>query len=57
MSPQAGMLLNLNKPVTWNTWHELTRTVKEGGTGWEKNPESKTFPTVFDYYRVRRSWR
>eukprot|EP00243_Klebsormidium_subtile_P001187 TRINITY_DN12065_c0_g1_i2.p1 TRINITY_DN12065_c0_g1~~TRINITY_DN12065_c0_g1_i2.p1 ORF type:complete len:257 (+),score=52.42 TRINITY_DN12065_c0_g1_i2:304-1074(+) len=52
LSPLAGLIIHLNEPTTSNTWNELSRTIKEGGNGWEKTPESKTHKSLWDYYQA-----
>ncbi|GAQ83696.1 O-methyltransferase family protein [Klebsormidium nitens] len=52
LSPLAGLIIHLNEPMTSNTWNELSRTIKEGGNGWEKTTESKTHSSLWDYYQA-----
>ncbi|GAQ83697.1 O-methyltransferase family protein [Klebsormidium nitens] len=52
MNPLAGLILHFNEPNTWNTWNELSRTIKEGGSGWEKTQESKTHESMWDFFQA-----
>ncbi|GAQ83703.1 O-methyltransferase family protein [Klebsormidium nitens] len=52
LSPLAGVITHWNEPNTSNTWNELSRTIKEGGTGWKKTTMSKTHKSVWDYYQA-----